>query len=196
MKKFGSKKTLALLVPPLVVLMPQLAFADGEGIKAILPNLQEFLPLLVAFIVLCFIFSKFGWPMFEKIMDERKKSIQEDLEAAEKAKKEAQRVLEENKKLLEQAIEESSKIQSTAKKSAEASRKEIIANATAQAEEIKKKADDNIDRKKTQVQSELKAYAVNLSISVVEKFVSRDLTDSEHRKIIEKYVDEMGPIDA
>ena len=197
MKKFSFTKLFLLVALPLAcVTAPALAYADGEGIAAILPNLQEFVPLLVAFIILCLVLWKFGWPMFEKIMDDRRKSIQDDLESASKSKEEAERVLQENKKELAQAKEESAKIQNAAKQSAKTSSKEIIADAQNQAEEIKQKAQDLIDKRKVQAQRELKGDVVNLSIEIIEKFVSEDLSDAEHRKIIEKYIDEMGPINA
>ena len=51
---------------------PALAFAaEAEqegGISAILPDMAEFIPMLIAFIILWIILAKFGWPMFGDII--------------------------------------------------------------------------------------------------------------------------------
>jgi ATP synthase F0 subcomplex B subunit len=47
-------------------MLPAQAFADeGSGVAAILPQMDEFIPMLVAFIILWIILAKFGWPLFE-----------------------------------------------------------------------------------------------------------------------------------
>ena len=51
---------------------PALAFASEEesaGISAILPDMLEFIPMLVAFIILLIILGKFVWPKFEGMLE-------------------------------------------------------------------------------------------------------------------------------
>lgn len=50
-------------------MLPAQAFADeGSGVAAILPQMDEFIPMLVAFIILWIILAKFGWPLFEGML--------------------------------------------------------------------------------------------------------------------------------
>ena len=69
------------------LLSPTLAFANEEasssGIGAIIPNPIEFFPMLIAFIILCIVLGKFGWPMFNGMLEKREKSIRDALEQSE-----------------------------------------------------------------------------------------------------------------
>ena len=72
---------------------PAFAFAaEGEsgGISAILPNMTEFIPMLIAFIIVAIILWKLGWPMFEKMLAKRETTIKEALEKSEAAREESE----------------------------------------------------------------------------------------------------------
>ena len=61
---------------------PALAFASEEesgGLSAILPDMAEFIPMLIAFIILWIILAKFGWPMFAGMLEKRESTIREAL---------------------------------------------------------------------------------------------------------------------
>ena len=68
---------------------PALAFAaEAEqegGISAILPDMAEFIPMLIAFIILWIILAKFGWPMFAGMLEKRENTIREALKKSEEA---------------------------------------------------------------------------------------------------------------
>lgn len=175
--------------------MPTLAFANEEsssGIGAIMPNPIEFFPMLVAFILLCIILGKFGWPMFNGMLEKREKSIRDALEQSENAKVEAEKVLEEYKKQLESARAESAEIVANARSNAEALEAELKKKAEASAEEIIAKAKVTIEAEKKQAIAELQASVADMSIDVASKLIANDLSDDEHRKIIEKYVAQAG----
>ncbi len=175
--------------------MPTLAFANEEsssGIGAIMPNPIEFFPMLVAFILLCIILGKFGWPMFNGMLEKREKSIRDALEQSENAKVEAEKVLEEYKKQLESARAESAEIVANARSNAEALEAELKKKAEASAEEIIAKAKVTIEAEKKQAIAELQASVADMSIDVASKLIGNDLSDDEHRKIIEKYVAQAG----
>ena len=110
--KAGAKKAIArtgvatLAVSGMSVAFPALAFAAEEesgGISAILPNMAEFVPMLVCFIILCVVLGKLGWPAFAAMLDKREKTIKDSLEKSEAARIESERVLEEYKQQLAEA---------------------------------------------------------------------------------------------
>ncbi len=176
-------------------LSPSIAFANEEsasGISAILPNPTEFFPMLVAFIVLCIILGKFGWPMFNGMLEKREQSIRDALEQSENAKNEAEKVLEEYKKQLESAKAESQEIVANARANAEALEIDLKKKAEASAEEIIAKAKVSIEAEKKAAISELQSSVADMTIDVASKLISSDLSDDEHRKIIENYIKEAG----
>lgn len=174
---------------------PMFAFASDEeatGIAVILPNMTEFVPMLVAFIVLCLILGKFGWPMFSGMLDKRENSIREALEQSENAKIESEKLLEEYKQQLENAKTEASEIVNNARKNAEVLEKQLKVEAEKSAEEIIEKAKGTIEAEKKAAVAELQASVADMTIDVASKLIANDLSDDEHRAIIEKYVSEAG----
>ena len=95
---------------------PVCAFADeGAGINAILPQMEEFIPMLVAFIILWIVLAKFGWPLFEGMLNKREETIKNSLEKSEEARQESERLLAEYREQLEGAKTQAQQILNNAK---------------------------------------------------------------------------------
>ncbi len=176
---------------------PSLAFAaeseeEAGGIAAILPDMLEFVPMLVAFIILWIILAKFGWPMFAGMLDKRETTIREALKKSEDAKVESERVLAEYKKQLADAKAEAAKVVADARETGEAVRQNIQDKAQADAQEMIAKARTTIEAEKKAAMAELQASIADTSVDVAAKLIGNDLTEGEHRAIIERYVKEAG----
>lgn len=179
--------------------VPSFAFAaerETTGIGAILPQMDEFIPMLVAFIVIAIILGKFGWPAFDNVLKKREATIRESLEKSEAARIESERVLEEYKAELADAKKQAAEILADAKKAGEAVKAEIEASAQKQAEDIIAKAKVAIEQERKQAVAQLQSSVADLSVSVAGKLIGEDLTDAEHRKVIERYVEEAGSLNA
>jgi len=141
---------------------PALAFANEKtGVALILPDMVETVPMLIAFIVLVIVLWKFGWPMFEGMLEKREKTIAEALQKSEEARIESERVL--------------------AKKRAEEEAASMI-----------EKARTAIEAEKKAAMVDLQSSVADLSVDVATRLVGTDLSDAEHRAIIERYVNEAG----
>lgn len=179
-------------------LAPVQAFAasEGGGIEKILPQMDEFIPMLVAFIILWIVLAKFGWPKFEGMLAKREQTIKESLEKSEAARVESERVLEEYKRQLEDAKSQSTQIIADAKKTGEAVKADITAKAQAEAAQMIEKAHAAIEADKKAAISELQSSVTDMSVAVAGRLIGEDLSDDEHRKIIERYVNEAGSFNA
>lgn len=184
--------TMSVLASSLFLKSAYASEESSSGISAILPNMIEFLPMLVAFIVLWIILAKFGWPMFAAMLDKRENTIRDALSKSEQAKVEAEEVLQEYKKQLEQAKAESAEIVANARKSAEALEADLKAQAEKSAEEIIAKAKQSIEAERKAAVATLQASVADMTVDVAGKLIANDLDDSEHRAIIEKYIREAG----
>ena len=175
---------------------PSLAFAaEGEeegGISAILPDMLEFIPMLIAFIILWIILAKFGWPMFNGMLEKRENTIREALKQSEEAKIESERVLVEYKQHLAEAKAEAAKIVADARETGDAVKAEIQSKAQSEAADMIAKAKSTIEAEKKAAIAELQASIADTSVDVASKIIGQDLNDSEHRAIIERYVKEAG----
>ncbi len=195
----AGKKFLALLAlaSALVCALPSFAFAAEEGgISKILPDMNEFVPMLVAFIIIVIVLAKFGWPMFEGIMVRRETAIKESLEKSEAARIESEKLLEEYKQQLAEAKAQASQIVADAKKTGEAVKADIQSKAQDEAANMIEKAKVAIEAEKKQAVSELQSSVADLTVSVTARIVGEDLSDDEHRAIIERYVNEAGSLNA
>ena len=182
-----------------VLAFPALAFASEEesgGISAILPDMQEFIPMLVAFIILWIILAKFGWPVFDKMLKTRENTIREAIEKSEQAREESERLLQEYKRQLDDAKNQANQIMADAKKTGEGIKAEITAKAQAEAAQMIEKAYAAIEAEKVAAVSELQGSVADLSVAVASKVIGQDLSDDEHRKIIERYISEAGGVHA
>ena len=197
-KNWGATLSACALCTATVALAaPSYAFAAGSGgIGAVLPDMLEFIPMLVAFIVLWIVLAKFGWPAFDKMLKKRADTIQDSLEKSEAARIESERVLAEYKKELADAKTQASKIVAEAKQTGEAAKADITAQAQKEAADMIEKARVAIESEKKAAIAELQGSVADTSIAVASKLVGSDLSDDEHRKLIERYVNEAGSFNA
>lgn len=139
-------------------------------------------------ILLILILKKYAWGPILNAIETREDNIKDALEAAEKARAEMDNLKSENEKMLKKAREERDGILKEARQIKE----NMIAEASDEAEE---KADAMISKAKTAIQSEkqsaiadIKAQMSELSISIAEKVVKKELADKDDQM---KLVDDM-----
>ncbi|MBP5313328.1 MAG: F0F1 ATP synthase subunit B [Eggerthellaceae bacterium] len=192
-------KALAVVSSAFAVIcaLPSLAFAEEKsGVAVILPDMNEFIPMLIAFIIVLIILAKFGWPVFDGIVKKRDSQIKQQLEESEAARIESERLLAEYRQQLADAKKESYQIVAEAKQAGEALKADITAKAQAEADNMIAKAKLAIETEKKAAVAELQESVVDLSCDVAARLVSSDLSDKEHRAIIERYVNEAGSFNA
>ena len=196
-KRIGAA---ALAGTGMTLAFPALAFASEEeasgGISAILPNMTEFIPMLIIFILLWIILAKVGWPKFEGMLNKREQTIKESLEKSEAARIESERVLEEYKQQLEEAKSQAAQIVADAKKTGEGVKADITERAQTEATNMVEKARAAIETEKRAAIAELQGSVADMSIAVASRLIGENLSDDEHRKIIERYVNEAGSLNA
>ena len=176
---------------------PLHAFAEEtSGINAILPQMNEFIPMLIAFILLWIILAKFGWPVFDRMLTKRENMIKNSLEKSEEARQESERLLAEYREQLEGANAQAQQILNNAKLSGDAVEAEITQRAREEADAMISKARIAIEAEKKAAIAELRASAVDTSIAVAERLIGEDFSDEEHRKLIARYVEEAGSLNA
>ena len=177
---------------------PVSAFAAEEktGIAVILPDPIEFIPMLIAFLILAIVLGKFGWPKFEGMLEKREKTIADALEQSEKARQESERVLEEYKQQLADAKSQAAQIIAEAKQTGENTRAQLAKQAQDESAAMIEKARGAIEAEKNAALAELQGSIADISTQVCARLIGEDLTTDEHRKVIERYVNEAGSFHA
>lgn len=194
-KRVISVALMSVVLSVLSLASPLLAFASEEGgessgISLLIPKMGEFIPMLVSFVILWAILAKFAWPAFMGMVDQRAEKIKDSLEGAEKAKIESEKLLEQQREELAEARKQAAEILDTAKQTAESVKADITASAQAEAENMIAKARQAIEAEKKMALQELQGSAADMTVAVAKKVIGTDLSDDQHRSIIERYITE------
>lgn len=146
----------------------------------------------VAFIIVFFILKKFAFPRITEMLDKRTEKIEGDLKNAELTREEAEKLLADYKAQLDEARAEAKKIMDEGKTLGENLRKETIAKATEEANQLIRRAQEEIGREKEKAIKELQNQIADISIEVASKVIQKSLSKEEHSKLIDQYITEVG----
>lgn len=186
----GAAAALALPVP---------AFAEGSagGADILIPKAAEFVPALIVFLIILFAIAKFAMPQILSTMEEREKRIADSLDEAEKTRQKAIADRKASDDIVTDARRQAAEIVLAARQDAEAERTRIIAAAHTEAEDILAKAHSSAEEERRAIYAGAAASIADLSVSVASKIVSKTLDeDGEQRRLIEKYIEEAGSLNA
>ena len=182
----------------LVAGSPVLAFAEAEeenaGMKLLLPNMAEFIPACIAFLIMWFIMAKFAWPIVLNMMDEREKKIQNDLDEAAKLRWDADDAKQAYYGLLEEADLRADEVLAEAKRDAEILRADMLAQAQKESQAIIAKAHDVIDADREKAMAELSTSVVDLAVEIASKIIGDTLDEQKQRELAIKYLTEVGSL--
>jgi F-type H+-transporting ATPase subunit b len=120
---------------------------------------------------------------------DRKKAIQEALEDAVKARREAQKKYEEVNKLLKKAKEEMEEIHFSFNAEGQRERDRIIKNAEREADKIKKQAEHTAVQEVRKARFTLRAEAVDLAVSMAEEILTKKITKDDQKKITQDFIE-------
>lgn len=144
-----------------------------------------FIWTIITFLILCYVLAKFAWKPLIKMLDDRENMIKSSLEDAKKAKMELERLSEESEAITLKARSEAQSILAESKAAAEKVKDDIIAKSKEQAIKIRDDAQKQIQVEKDKAISDIKQEVVNLTISVAEKLINKNLSDLDNKSLIE-----------
>jgi len=156
------------------------------------PNAGTIFWTVVTFVLLLLILKKFAWGPILKGLEDRENRIKSAINQAETDQKEAVKHVEEQKRLIGEAKQESTKLLNDSKETAELTRKEIIEQARTEADRLIERAKQEIELSKEAAISDVKKYAVDISLLAAQKVVGDTLSDKQQKNLIEKYINELS----
>lgn len=112
--------------------------------------------------------------------------IKSSLDDAEKAKIELEKLNEESEKVMAKARSDAQVILSEGKTAAEKIKEDTIAKAKEAANKIRDDAKEQIQVEKDKALNDIKKEVVDLSISVAEKLISKNLSDADNKAMIKE----------
>ncbi|KMJ55896.1 F0F1 ATP synthase subunit B [Alkalihalophilus sp. As8PL] len=147
---------------------------------------------LIAFSTLLFFLSKFALKPLMGIMEKREQIINDQIDTAEKNRKESEAFIAEQRAELERARTEANEIIQNAKKLSEQQGQDIVKAARDDAERIKESAVAEIQREKEQAVTALREQVASLSVLIATKVIEKELDAKEQEKLVQEYLKEVG----
>jgi F-type H+-transporting ATPase subunit b len=155
----------------------------------ILPNVSFW--TIINFILLLIILRIFAWKPILSVIEKREKKIQDSIDRADEAQKEAEKKLQEHKELLEKLKRESVDIISLAKERAQKLQDEILKKAETDAKLMIGKAKNEITLEKEKALEEIKAKVADISVALASKMISKSINPDDHRELINNAIKEL-----
>jgi F-type H+-transporting ATPase subunit b len=168
------------------------AVAPPQSRNPIVPAGNELVWGTVSFFVLLGLMWVYAFPAVRKGMEARTERIRQNLDAADKAKAEAQSVLDDYQRQLADAKNEANRIIEEARQTADQLRRDLIARAEADATQLRQHATADINAAKDRALNELKAQLTTLAIDLAEKVIERNLDRQTNAALVESYIAKVG----
>lgn len=147
---------------------------------------------VVIFVILLGLLYRLGYPSLLRMVEERERRIQKQLEDAEKANAEAQRLLEEHKKQIAAARNEAQDILAKAKTVSQKEREVLLAKAREEYDALLGRARKDIEAEKDKAILALRREAVELSIAAASRVIEANLDTDANRKLVTEFLDSLG----
>ena len=143
-----------------------------------------FIWTILTFLLLLTVLAKFAWKPLLKMLKDREEMIRNSLYDAEKAQAELARLNFEGEEIINKARSEAQEILSQGKASAAKMREDTLNDAKEKAKLITEDAQKQIQVEKEKAIAEIKGEVVNLSLSVAEKLIKKNLSREDNKALI------------
>jgi F-type H+-transporting ATPase subunit b len=156
------------------------------------PEPNEIIWGSLAFAVLFGFFLWKGIPAVKNMEKAREDRIRNDLESAERTRAEAEAEKAQYDASLADSRNEAARIIDEARTSADNVRRDLIARAEAEAQEIRDRAQADIANQRTQAMAQLRDEVAELSIDLAGRIVEKNLDNDTNRQLVNSFIDQVG----
>lgn len=153
-------------------------------------NIWNFIWSAVNLILLFILLKIFLFKPIGKIMDERTRAIQDDIDAAKKSKDEAEALKQEYAENISQAKEKAQEIIMKAHEDAESEKNAIIRKSQEEADQLIADAGVTIENERKRVLAQAQTQIADLAIEAASKIIGENLDDDKNRRLVDKFLSE------
>ncbi len=146
---------------------------------------------IVNFLIIFFLLKRFFYAPIVKMLNSRKKTIEESLRNAQEIEAKLVKTQEESTRILEQAQNKAEQLIADAQSQADTITAQTAQEARKTIEEALKQAQDQINAQKLQMQKGLEAETMTLVTEVVKKVLGRNMNAKERASLTEKSITQM-----
>lgn len=169
-------------------------FAEVHHASSFMDVVLDFQSNLVNWLILAGLII-WGWnKLIPSVVEKRARSINETIDAAEKARAEAEAFLTEQKSKVENAEAEAAKIIDEAKVVAEQMKKEMQAQTEKDIESLKQKFEAAIANERQVVVTETRKAAVKAAMQLSESYLKSNVSDAEKKQLLSQFIEQLDSL--
>lgn len=146
----------------------------------------------ISTLIICFIAKHYFWDVIIDFFQKRQDAIAADINAGEEARKAGESYKEQYEMQMANIKSEAFDILETAKQNASAEKKEILAKAREEADGLKTKAMQDIEREKVQAQKEMKQTIADVAFEAASKIIEKELDEEQQQKYVNDFIEHAG----
>ncbi|MDE5835365.1 MAG: F0F1 ATP synthase subunit B, partial [Ruminococcus sp.] len=151
-------------------------------------NIWNFIWSAVNIIILFILLRIFLFKPINKIMNERTRTIQDNMDEAEKARQEAEELKQQYADSISNAKEEAQKIIMKAYDEAEAEKSAILKKSQEEAYEIINDAGKTIEHERKRIIQQAQTQIADLAIEAASKIIGENVDDEKNRRLVDEFL--------
>ena len=164
------------------------------GISELGISVPTLITQVVTFIILLVVLRFVAFKPIMRMLDERSRRIKESVEQAEAVKAQSAHAEEELKKQIETASREGQDRITRAVKAGEEVKQKAQEDAKKEAESLLTRARSEIQKERDDAISEVRREFADLTVLAAGKVIEKSLDKEEHRKLIDKVLEESSTL--
>jgi F-type H+-transporting ATPase subunit b len=145
-----------------------------------------FIWTILTFLGLLFALKKIAWGPLLTALETRQAAIRKSLDDAQQARQELERLNAESAQILARARVESDAIITQSRADGDRLREEMRVKARAEADNIVKNAERQIQLETTRALEQIRHEAVDLSVMIASKIIQRNLSKEDNARLIDE----------
>jgi F-type H+-transporting ATPase subunit b len=175
---------------PLTVMLG-IPIASGSNSWLITPNVGLTIWTLVVFLISLYILNRVAFPRIRQALDERRRSIDQSIDAAEQTRLQAEKLLAEYRARLQAAREQSEEIVQRARQAAEMHEREGRERGQEMIAEATRRAQRDIEIATKRALDDIRREVADLTVMATEKVTRKTLTHADQRRLVEEALGEL-----
>ena len=150
--------------------------------------------VLIVFAALVAVLGKYAWGPISKSLEAREGKIRDDIEAAERARAQAENSQREYKDQMAGAEQRVRDLMAQAQADGQQLATRIKMQAQEEAEEIKERAMRDIEQSRREAVEQVRTEAATLATAVAEKILRREVNHDDQQRLIDESLSEFATV--
>lgn len=166
--------------------------AEEEGGSFLVsPSLGLMIWTLIAFLITMWVLGKFAFPKIAEVLEERANRVKEEIDAAERQRKEADELLNEYRERLKEAREQADDIVARARKAGEVAQAEAVSSGRTKHDELVESARKDIEAETKRSLEQIRKEVADLTVLATEKVAKKSLTPEDQQRLVQEALEEV-----